>query len=291
MNPWRVLSFLVLVCAAGNAAATPPASCAAKFIGKWQHGTSNQADLTADGRAICSGNAFCTHGTWTCDGNSLTYTTSAGTYVYTLQPNGTMTYNSIVVTRIGPAPAAATAASQSGKPGRCNQNEAKTNLEWIFSNDGAKRTFAAARSQGKAPLDAALQAQGHNAHAQQTLRDCAGWVEAQLAGRGEKRSDKDLPNRPLSQADCKCLTVQGATGGSRGYNVNMSPTCDTMDIVLKLTGDNGGMPGGSLPLSSNARVGILRAGATKVVGAPNWSIVSLRAVTLRNASSSFVCNL
>jgi len=46
---------------------------------QWQHGTSNVADLTPDGRAICRGNPFCNQGTWTCSGDSLTYTTSAGT--------------------------------------------------------------------------------------------------------------------------------------------------------------------------------------------------------------------
>ena len=45
----------------------------------------------------------------------MTYTNSAGTYPYTLQPNGTMTHNHIVVTRIGgkPSPAREPAAPPS----------------------------------------------------------------------------------------------------------------------------------------------------------------------------------
>lgn len=48
-----------------------------------------------------------------------TYTNSAGTYVYTLQPSGVMTYGSIVVTRIGGGAGGGTpVASQPSKPAR-----------------------------------------------------------------------------------------------------------------------------------------------------------------------------
>jgi hypothetical protein len=288
----RALVFIACIFTVGNALAAPPASCANKFIGKWQHGTSNIADLTPDGQAICSGNPFCTQGTWTCNGDSLTYTTSAGTYVYTLQPSGVMTYNSIVVTRIGPAPSS-TAASQSGKSaGRCKLEEAKANFNWVFSDAGAQKTFAAARSQGLSPMDAVLRAQGHNAHAQQTLRDCASWVEAELAAKGAKRSKSDLPNRRLSQADCKCLSVLPTDTSPKGYNVKMDERCDSMQVAVKLVGDLSAVARvGDFPLSSVAGVGILRAGDSHFIRSPDWAIVSIKGVTLKNASSSFVCNL
>jgi len=108
----RALGSLVLLLLAGSAWAAPPSSCASKFVGTWQHGSSNIGTLTPDGRAMCTGNAFCVQGTWTCNGNSLTYTNSAGTYVYTLQSSGVMTYGSIVVTRIG----GGQAAPQQAKP-------------------------------------------------------------------------------------------------------------------------------------------------------------------------------
>lgn len=103
----RALGSFALFLLAGNAVAAPPSSCASKFIGTWQHGTSNIGTLTPDGQALCTGNVFCVQGTWTCSGDSLTYTNSAGTYVYTLQSSGVMTYGSIVVTRIGGGHAAA----------------------------------------------------------------------------------------------------------------------------------------------------------------------------------------
>lgn len=113
MSWWRALASFALFLAAGSAMAAPPSSCASKFIGTWQHGNSNISTLTADGQALCSGNAFCVQGTWTCSGNSLTYYNSLGTYVYTLQPNGDMTYGSIVVRRIG---GGGQVASQPAKP-------------------------------------------------------------------------------------------------------------------------------------------------------------------------------
>ena len=62
--------------ASANASAAPPASCAGKFVGVWRHngiGQTNKATLTADGTAACSENAACMQGTWTCNGNVLTY--------------------------------------------------------------------------------------------------------------------------------------------------------------------------------------------------------------------------
>src|SRR5262249_35284243 len=153
-------------------------------------------------------------------------------------------------------------------------------------------TFAAARSQGLSPMDALLRAQGHNAHAQQTLRDCAGWVEAQLAAKGAKPSKNDLPNRRLSQADCKCLSVLPTQTSPKGYNVNMDARCDSMEVAVNLAGDLSALGRiGDFPLSSVAGVGILRAGDSHFIKSPDWAIVSIKGVTLRNASSSFVCNL
>lgn len=92
-----------------TAAAAPPPDCARKFIGQWRHhgimGQTNNATLTADGQAICSGNPACVQGTWTCSGNELIYNNGMYNTVYTLQPNGTMTARGgIVVTRLGRAP-------------------------------------------------------------------------------------------------------------------------------------------------------------------------------------------
>jgi hypothetical protein len=91
-----------------SANAAPPASCAKKFIGVWIHhgigGITNKATLTADGTAASSDDAACLQGTWTCNGNVLTYNNGMYLTDYTLQPDGTMTaHGGIVVTRVGRA--------------------------------------------------------------------------------------------------------------------------------------------------------------------------------------------
>lgn len=110
----RVAGVVAFALIAGPALAAPPSSCASKFVGTWQHGTSNIGTLKPDGQALCTSNPFCVQGAWTCSGNSLTYTNSAGTYVYTLQSDAVMTYGSIEVTRIGGKSGADVAAQ--GKP-------------------------------------------------------------------------------------------------------------------------------------------------------------------------------
>ena len=100
---------LGLLTASTAALARPPKSCAWKFVGSWIHhgmGMSNKIRLTADGRAICSGNIACGKGTWTCSGNKEIYSNGLYSTVYTLRPNGTMTARggALVVTRVGAHP-------------------------------------------------------------------------------------------------------------------------------------------------------------------------------------------
>lgn len=107
----RFILFLPFAAAASvtPAFAAPPASCASKFIGEWRHSGGNKGTLTADGRAICSEHAACqAEGTWTCAGNNMTYNTSMGSWVYTLQPDGSIAANGGIAraVRIGRAPAA-----------------------------------------------------------------------------------------------------------------------------------------------------------------------------------------
>ncbi len=139
----RVLVGMVFALIAGPVLARlPPSSCAGKFIGGWQRGTSNMGTLTPDGQALCSGNPFCTQGTWTCQGNSLTYKNSAGTYVYTLQSPGVMTYGSIVVTRIGGGDAAAAAAAKA-EQAQCTGSASQGDQQGIGSHSNR---ISAARS-------------------------------------------------------------------------------------------------------------------------------------------------
>ncbi len=107
MRYFLLLSVLLSGTAAAEAA--PQSSCAAKFIGDWRHsGSGNRGTLLPDGRALCSEHPACVQGTWTCSGNVLTYTNSAGTWNYTLEPDGkSMSTNGGAATavRIGAVPA------------------------------------------------------------------------------------------------------------------------------------------------------------------------------------------
>jgi hypothetical protein len=58
--------------------------------------------------------------------------------------------------------------------------EAKTAVDWVFADAGATGTFARFREQGNSPIDSVIGAQGHNPHAQEMLRACAGWASNYL---------------------------------------------------------------------------------------------------------------
>ncbi|MCK1723290.1 hypothetical protein [Bradyrhizobium sp. 141] len=100
---------LFLLASAAPALAAPPASCAAKFVGDWRHsGSGNRGSVLRDGRALCSEHPACVQGTWTCSGDTFTYTNSLGSWNYTLAPDGrTISTGTATATRIGPVPAVA----------------------------------------------------------------------------------------------------------------------------------------------------------------------------------------
>lgn len=104
-----LIALLLLLTSTISASAAPPSSCASKFVGEWRHsGSGNKGTVLPDGRALCSEHFACVQGTWTCDGNVLTYTNSLGSWNYTLAPDGrTMSTGSAVSTRIGPVPPSA----------------------------------------------------------------------------------------------------------------------------------------------------------------------------------------
>lgn len=65
-----------------------------------------------------------------------------------------------------------------GDAGSCNREEAKVNIDWVlFRDGGARATYLSYRRRGQNPVDAIISAQGHNPHAQQTIRDCYAWAQ------------------------------------------------------------------------------------------------------------------
>jgi hypothetical protein len=144
----------VLLCgsmvASADASAGPPSSCAGKFVGVWRHngiGQTNKATLTADGTAACSENPACVQGTWTCNGNVLTYYNGIYPTDYTLQPNGIMTARGgITVTRIGRGPSSVSQSSpqqpsapiQRPEPGRKTASNTANQLTPVAGSSNPK---------------------------------------------------------------------------------------------------------------------------------------------------------
>lgn len=77
--------------------------------------------------------------------------------------------------------------------------EAKINIDWVlFKDAGAKGTYQAYRRRGESPVDAVISAQGHDPHAQQTIRDCYGWAQAYIASKGFSAAPAARPRGPAS---------------------------------------------------------------------------------------------
>jgi hypothetical protein len=162
----RYLLALFAVVFTTIAHAAPSANCVNKFAGVWNHGGlagGNKGTLTRDGRAICTENAACqAEGTWTCSGNTMTYTTGMGSYLYTLQPDGSITANggAARATRIGAAPAASREAAAQPKP--IGQAPKPASTPKLSSSDGdcsdvsglAGPRIECKRSEGRKPTAA-----------------------------------------------------------------------------------------------------------------------------------------
>lgn len=119
-----VIGFLNL---SSEAWAAPPASCVSKFVGSWTvrvnaTGQTYPAQFFANGRSHATCPMCTPGGSWTCSGNTLTFTVDNGmSGQATLSADGrTMSGGCCTTTRIGPAPSVKEAEpAQSGpKPPR-----------------------------------------------------------------------------------------------------------------------------------------------------------------------------
>lgn len=112
-------TLVMIICMTGAPAlAAPPASCARKFLGTWEHYSNgvmtNRAIVRADGQAPCieTGPKCVSTSTWTCDGDRFLYTTEFGTYTYVYNPaKGTLENGSNVAYRSGKGPNSASAGA------------------------------------------------------------------------------------------------------------------------------------------------------------------------------------
>lgn len=176
----------------------------------------------------------------------------------------------------------------SPKEAQCT--EAKENIDWVFRDSGAKASFADARRRAYSPLDAVIFAQRHNAHAQQTIEECANWAASYLetvAGATVSASNKvNLSNKPLGARDCRCVSVVPTNdvdfSGRRAYRVTNS--CDGLLVGVQFIEK---YPSNSM--TSWAEIGALGSNDEIIVRAPAYKLTSIRAVSIRNVAGSFTC--
>ena len=177
--------------------------------------------------------------------------------------------------------------------GACNWNEAKVNLDWVLQDAGAKATYFMWRGYGLDPVRAAIQAQAHNRHAQQTMMNCFSNLPDALASEDPSSRNprpEPLPTRQLALKDCHCITIlpTGAndTSGRPEYSVK-NGCIDTFMMSVTMLGS----VGSSKPsLVSNSEHEFLMPSQKQInYSAPDSAIVSIYGWTLRNAASKLQC--
>ncbi|MEQ1715802.1 MAG: hypothetical protein ABL907_07440 [Hyphomicrobium sp.] len=184
-----------------------------------------------------------------------------------------------------------------GRPPANCSTEAKINVDWVFNDGGARSTYTRQRASGLSPFDAVVAAQGHNPNVQALLRQCQAWVDSYLLSRADLPSpgapgDPTLSRRKLGPGDCRCISVlpTGTTNsnGMAGYRV--VNTCDPLKAAVRFVGDIARLSPG-YGLSSWAQAGLVGGGKEATVYAPpDWTLVSIKAVTLTSTANSHTCN-
>lgn len=135
----------------------------------------------------------------------MTYTNSAGTYPYMLQPNGTMTYNNIVVTRIGgkPSPARepvappspAVAARYPEKQVHKNNADSLMAAGQAAENEGSASGFSKA---GGNYINAAMEYHKAGDPKNEQIARAKAAKVAELERKLEARELASRPSKPLS---------------------------------------------------------------------------------------------
>lgn len=98
-------------------------------------------------------------------------------------------------------------AAFGGQAFACRRDIAKINIDWVFSDAGAKATYARNRRGGRTPYEAVLHAQGHNSSAQESIRACAGFATKYAAMKDRQLRDGSRAPLGCEQAERNVLWV------------------------------------------------------------------------------------
>jgi hypothetical protein len=177
------------------------------------------------------------------------------------------------------------------------QAKAKINVDWVFSNAGAKITYQLHTGMGESAFQAVESAQAHNPPVQSLLRECQGWVEAYLAGLHKQGGPCTLGGRPPGPQDCSRFSVipAGTDGtGTPYYRVTDAGSDDqAMNVSVGFV-DAGsslaynGVAGGSSPSYGQPQFACHSLPFT-VRPPQTFTIPSISAISLQNAGGTYTC--
>jgi hypothetical protein len=163
--------------------------------------------------------------------------------------------------------------------------EARINVDWVFSDPGARATYHRLRGTGRSAFEAVVGAQAHNARVQDLFRRCQAWTQSYLSQLGEGRDGVTLSNRALTAADCSCISVLPA--GVRLFRATNS--CDSLEVAVNFTGDILHFSPDPWALSAPGRLGVLGPNQALIIRAPDWVVVNIAGYALRSAVNSISC--
>jgi hypothetical protein len=164
------------------------------------------------------------------------------------------------------------------------QAKAKINVDWIFSDGGARNTFDLHRQMGESAFEAAVSAQAHNPPVQALLRQCRAWVEAYLRQPG----GCSLGNREPGPDSCQCVSVlptgQFDQTGTPIYQVtNSCPDGMNVSVQFVDAASSGGSPSiGQAHLIYPSKSYTLRPPQT-------FAVPSISAIGLQTAGGAYTC--
>lgn len=102
--------------------------------------------------------------------------------------------------------------SNLGNSAQCNQSEATINIDWVFVDVGATRSFQKFYNNGNSALDSVIKAQAHNPDAQMTIKNCSGWAAEYIAKRYGFNAKGLVSSNPIYPLHCSGK-AKGACGG------------------------------------------------------------------------------
>lgn len=190
-----LLVLAVVLTAAVPASAAPPASCASRFVGSWvvrvnATGQTYPAQFFANGRSHATCPLCTPGGSWTCSGNTLTFTVDNGmSGQATLSEDGrTMSGGCCTTTRVGAAPSLVVEK----KPSSPQQPSSE-----VAAREAKSGRQPSDKTAARTPQATTTNTQSASSHGKPT-------VAAVQGGNSQSCSDiTGLPGAPKSQVKCQ----------------------------------------------------------------------------------------